>query len=470
MKKDLTLILSKGDLVLFKLSEELKNVETYGNLYESLARYESLSHDELINGVIFNEKAKSVLIHDLKNVRTNVLSEWYGYPVQDIAGFGDYVHCQICGRRNEKIYYIVNTINGNELNVGSHCITKFPTIEGIPEQRKGYSAIHKNRKQMERKAAFYESFPNVENEINAAIRDFVNFPILLPWNVYSQISKTLSGMKNTYKDFLLKGSMKNIVDVLAEFRGHHMKHKLLWEKALKIKEANINKRTICRVEEYQWLKKNEKNDLLKKIAENNGFYQPETLKEIHNYDFVLKNKELFDICLRDLNVSIKSIQNEANSIFLNYVSPDYARDIELKTPFRNFMKVEGWKCILLKDYKIPSITAVFAVSDTESNLGVILNRINRILAARNLGIKYEYDSVLGKLYVVRVFNKKYLTIDKANFLKVYLKRIFMNDQELYQKLLEDYNDFKTLKWKSQDSMLSSDDIHRMMTESPHKRR
>ncbi|MBP8893762.1 MAG: hypothetical protein KBH09_15520 [Saprospiraceae bacterium] len=463
MKKDLSLVLSKGELVLFKLSEELKDSVTYGNLYETLLGYESLSHDELINNPEFDEKAKLVLLHDMQKVRINVFSEWCGYPVQDIAGFGDVIHCQICGKRNEKIFYIVNSINKNELNVGSHCITKFPTIEGIPEQRKGYSTIYKNRKQMERKAAFYETFPDIENEIKIAIREFVNFPILLPWNVYSQINKNLSKMKTTYRDFLIKGSMKNINEALEEFRNCYIKYKRLWERAILIKNDNLEKKTICRVEEYQWLKENDKKDILRKISGNNGFYQPDTLKEIHNYNFISKNKELFNGCLRDLNISIKSIQNESSTMVLDYDVPHFSRNVELRIPFRSFMKTEGWKCVLVRDYKIPSITSYFSINDTEGNLNVILDRVNRILSARDSGLKYDYDSILGKLYVVRIMSKKYLVIDKSNFLKVYLKRIFMDDEDLYSKLSEDYNEFKTLKWKTQDSMLSSDEISRMMT-------
>ena len=46
-KSNNNLILTKRDLVLLKKSEEVKKVEIYGNLYECLEPYTTLSHKDL---------------------------------------------------------------------------------------------------------------------------------------------------------------------------------------------------------------------------------------------------------------------------------------------------------------------------------------------------------------------------------------------------------------------------------------
>lgn len=69
------LILRKIDLVLLKNSEETKNTETYGNLYESLMPYTTLSPNDLKQDIVFDDKARMTLTH---NVKTMMDCIWSG--------------------------------------------------------------------------------------------------------------------------------------------------------------------------------------------------------------------------------------------------------------------------------------------------------------------------------------------------------------------------------------------------------
>lgn len=60
------LILHKRDLVLLKRSEEAKNIEIYGNMYECLKTYNTLSAAQLKEDIAFDDKARMILNHDTK--------------------------------------------------------------------------------------------------------------------------------------------------------------------------------------------------------------------------------------------------------------------------------------------------------------------------------------------------------------------------------------------------------------------
>ena len=112
-KKSNKLILQKTDLVLIKKSEETKNTEIYGNLYECLKIYDTLSQNQLKQDIAFDEKARWCLLHDIRGMMSHVKKEWYAKSSFEVAD--KEMHCQLCGRKNVYICYIKNRINGEVL-------------------------------------------------------------------------------------------------------------------------------------------------------------------------------------------------------------------------------------------------------------------------------------------------------------------------------------------------------------------
>ena len=88
------LILHKRDLVLLKRSEEAKNIEIYGNMYECLKTYNTLSAAQLKEDIAFDDKARMILNHDTKMMMDRIKNEWHAKSSFEIAD--NEVHCQLC--------------------------------------------------------------------------------------------------------------------------------------------------------------------------------------------------------------------------------------------------------------------------------------------------------------------------------------------------------------------------------------
>lgn len=119
------LLLKKQDIILIKKSEEVKNVKIYGNLYECLEPYTVLSPKDLRKDIVFDDKARLALTHNIKQMMSHVKKEWYAKTSFEIATTE--VHCQLCGTKNTYVCYIANLINGEELHVGRECVKNTKT-------------------------------------------------------------------------------------------------------------------------------------------------------------------------------------------------------------------------------------------------------------------------------------------------------------------------------------------------------
>ena len=133
------LLVTQQEMILIKSSEEVKNVDIYGNMYDCLARYQKLSMQDLLNDKVFDDKAKVVLLNheNKKDMLTKIMQEWYAVKEYDIVDTN--LNCQLCGKKNKYVFYIHNKLNETELHIGSDCVKKFPDIIGIKLERKKLS-------------------------------------------------------------------------------------------------------------------------------------------------------------------------------------------------------------------------------------------------------------------------------------------------------------------------------------------
>ena len=57
------LLITQQEMVLIKNSNETKNIEVYGNLYDCVQEYKKLSKADLDNNRVFDKKARTVLLN-----------------------------------------------------------------------------------------------------------------------------------------------------------------------------------------------------------------------------------------------------------------------------------------------------------------------------------------------------------------------------------------------------------------------
>ena len=160
-------ILTLDEINLLRHSEEPKNIKLYGNLYETLNNLRNTKAVTL--GMIpdLDEAGVAALTYNKKSLIETVIKEWYAERVIE-EDPDKKVRCGLCNTPNKYLYFIRNRLNGETLNVGSSCITKFPGMEGYIEQKKQMIQIHKNHRVAARRMEFHTRFPDVEKIISNA--------------------------------------------------------------------------------------------------------------------------------------------------------------------------------------------------------------------------------------------------------------------------------------------------------------
>jgi len=465
MKMDSTLALTREELVLLKYSEEGKDEETYGNLYEIAKKYITLKKKD-INNDKFDDIAKLILRSGKDSLFTNIITEWSARKIEDMADIDQNIRCQLCGTKNKYIYYIVNKLNQSELHVGSSCIKKFAGIENISEIIKQFRSNIAVRDELRRKNAFLKEYPNADYFTTSIRRDFYNFPILLPLKLYNSLDKEISNLMEIYDTFKAKGNINNIDSVIKEFKESEETYNVLNQQAAKIKmdrEKSENQSIICKRREYRWLLDNGKDKLFNKIAEDEGLYTSDTIKEIYNHEYLLDLKPLIERCCEGTDLNLKEIRYEDKKIVF-HINDKVHRDIlEITVSEEQFMRGIGWRCVFDNHYKIKINPEIFSLTDSKQNINIILSRVNRVISKTEYLIEYNYDEESGRLYLEKKLNETYLIIGTGFFLKRYLQNINLSDTELRKAYLNNFYILdKDSGWKLIKERMERREFERMM--------
>lgn len=447
LAKDSILALSKEELVLLRNSEEGKDIETYGNLYEVAKNFLKLTRKDVNDGD-FDGTAKFILDSAKEKLFTNIMTEWSATQIEEIADDSQDIHCELCGRKNILIYYIANKKNHTELHVGSSCIKKFPGIDNMYEVRKRFSDTGKTRNELKRMNAFNKLHPNTEVFLKNARRKYNDFPILLPWEIYKSLDNVINILQEIYKDFKVKGDIKNVDNIVSQFKIHESDYNTLWQKANKIKNSSNNEIIVCKRREYKWMIDNDKMDLLERISQNNGLYNSETIREVYNHEFIIDMQSNIRECCRDTVLTLREIKYENKKLIFTINDKIHRDYIEISISEKSFMDNLGWKCIFDEDYKIEINPEIFEIQKLAHNIGVILSRVNRNIAKTEENISYFYDDELGKLYLDKKIDETYKPINIDFFLNKYFKRMQLSEKNLREAYLKEYHSLdKAGNWK-----------------------
>lgn len=441
MAKDTTLALSKDELVLLQQSEEAKDDTTYGNLFEVIKKYSKLKKYDVEFGE-FNDTAKLVLNTGKDSLFKNVSSEWSALKFEEVANTGQIVKCQLCGTKNTRIFYIVNNKNDTILHIGSHCIEKFTGIRDIAKVKKSFKDSNKLREEIQRNNAFLTKCPNADQFVKKARKDFVDFDILLPWNLYEVLDKETNILSDIYKNFKNKGNIKDIEIVVVNFSKHKETYNKLWKEANQIKEQACNSIYICRKREYQWLIDNSYHDLLMRISKEGGYYTSDTIGEVYSHDFINELIPIIKECCEDTGLELIVVSYE-NKELIFHLNDNIHRDyLEIRVSEKNFMRHIGWKCCFIKYYKMEIIPNIFFLSATKHNIEVIISRLNRVLPITKENFKYNYDDEKDEFYIEKGIDSTYKLLDTKTFLQKYLTHISKSEIQLSSIYLNEFNFLK----------------------------
>lgn len=439
-------VLTLDEINLLKHSEEPKNIELYGNLYNVINNLKNPKAISLENLPDLNDLGKSAITINKKTLMNNVIKEWYAERVSE-EDPNKKVHCGLCNTPNKYLYYIRNRKNNTLLNVGSHCILKFPGLEGYIEKKQQLNEIIKGHQIVTRRNEFYAHFPNVENIISVADKYFSSLPILLPYNLYTNLEDTITKLRLIYTKYVQEGK-KSFVSNLSSFELFQIElqqYKSYKDEAEIFIKRNINNPSICRRSEIDWLITNKKYELLKQISKNNGLYTQSTLKNITSLNFIKKYaKNIFD---RNISDTLCFMQFAEASIYVQLKKFGYNPNVTFRMSLNKFMEDIGAECILnmKKKYNLEDYIHDLSILSIQSNIDSILNYISDFTT--RTPYVFLYDNVRGNIFLYRKIDKAIRTFKAEHFIAAYSTHILNTDNILKKYILDiAYN--KEAQWTS----------------------
>lgn len=442
-------ILTLDEINLLRHSEEPKNIKLYGNLYETL---NNLGNTKAVTlGMIpdLDEAGVAALTYNKKSLIETVIKEWYAERVIE-EDPDKKVRCGLCNTPNKYLYFIRNRLNGETLNVGSSCITKFPGMEGYVEQKKQMSQIHKNHRVAARRMEFHTRFPDVEKTISNADDYIASLPIVLPADLYCKLKDTGNRMHAIYNSYVNEGKkpMQSVMDSFELFELAKSQFLRLSKEADAFIEANQSDPLICKRREVDWLMQQHKKGIVQRIGENSGKFNVFTLGNIFSYEFVKANIELFLKRNQSKIFKIKSMSNRTLS-FRAVLSTKQYPQIQYTIRFSDFMKQIGARCILDNQYVYAEteLLNVAQINRTYENINIILGYTAPIIAKIDYALLIDPDSEELILYCKADKAIRIIQIDQ--FLDGYHKHILDNDRKIL-KYLQTMVLSTSSKWYSYD--------------------
>lgn len=466
------LLLKQDEMILLKNSEAVKNIETYGNMYDCVMPYKVLSEIDLQKNELFNTKARATILGNKNLLFQEIKDEWYAIGCNDETT--EEVHCQLCGRKNKRIFYIKNRKNNNELHVGSECIKKFSDIENISVIRKTMREQLSLQNENKRRIQFSEIELDNVDYIKNAEKWFSDFRILLPAVLYNNIKMVLYNLNSLKTNYVKKGGK------IEDIREQYIAYKKLFEKykkeALQFYETNKMKPLICRKNLADWLETEHLN-VWKHVLENGGFLDRETLEYCYQTEYVRAHLKQFNMKIRDDNIQIVGM----NGPFIRFQlqNEDYRLPVYLLVSTKDFMKNIGCYCLTNKKYSYSKHDLVGAKFEkSNSNFEAICNRMKSAMEKSGLRIEkaiYTDDKYYVRLpQVIRaskwstqksITEIGYKRVAENNLYEIFDKLMFATDGDISSTFGKIRNklDATQKKWISQGEKDNLEEISKSMS-------
>lgn len=439
--------LSRADISLLINSEEAKNTQLYGNLYDILVQIRDLKAITLEELKIhnLNHDGVSALTHNRHTLIDNATKEWRATSTVEI-NYEKNARCQLCNAPNLKFECHIRNIKNNiELLVGSECVNKFK-IDGYIEQEKQLKDIKKGQKIVQRRNQFYEHFPNYEDFISDAEKYFSTLPILLPYELYTNLQDTIERMRLIATKYVNEGKKpyNSQYDSFALFQlAINNFTKLKTNSDIHVNE-NKDRPLICKRQEIDWLISENKTNLLQQISENGGLYTLSTLKNIYSINFIQGHIEL--ILSRNNSDLMKFERLNDNSLTFSFNKFGYQPSILFDILLKDFMQYIGANCIINNDFSYGSreILSISTITDSKRNLLSIIEYIDNMMNLLNC--VFLVDDISNSLYLCRKGDRAVRQFSYYAFMKNYSKYILLPDEEIKKYLISAVKGNSNVKW------------------------
>jgi hypothetical protein len=381
----LAVILDKKDRNLLLKSEATKVVPW---LLKYLELHEYIT-DELVADL--PEDRRNFMTNMIKRVVQQATKEWIRdsereYPEEDLGD--ERTRCSLCGTPNRYVYYIVNTQNGNRMNVGSTCVEYFGgfNIEFAGKNRK---QLMKEAKKLRRETELNNRFPGIAQTIHTWDDKLSSFPVLIPSYMEQRYTELGNLIRELFDSFTNGRCGWEVVDKFKEILAER---ELLLQQMEEYARAEASKDSpfVARRHIVSWLQRNGQHQGLQWLKED-GQIRWRTAFRIREPLFMQSIVPLLNETLQSIGVTIHRADVERGGYLY---SAEPLRDVNL------FITHE----VLVRDY------CGFLTGESESvpTLEQLLG--SSVINRDEISVQHlvrEMNRYLGKLVSIVQFDIEY---------------------------------------------------------------
>lgn len=375
INKGQRLLITQQEMVLIKNSNEATNRELYGNLFDCIQNYAKLSKTELDNNIVFDKKAKTVLLNpeNKKIMMDKIMDEWYSVKNCDIVE--TMINCQLCGRPNRYVFYIHNKFTEVDLHIGKDCVQKYPDITGIKQQKKRMSQLQKEQAQLKRKFEFEMCEGDEIGFIEDAEKKIKEFPVVLPFKLHTAIKDVLYQLNLSKTTYIKNGG--NLDEVYSIYCVLKEKFDDLYKQADEHYQIVKGNSLVCDKETAAWLLKYNPS-VWEEVSKNKGIFRADTLMKVYDERYVKKKIREIVGHLEDKDLRI--LQVSRLYIHFSIKNERYVYPVTFMMPIKKFMESIGCYALTDKQYKFGKEDLYdIIIEDTSNNFRAVRNSILDLL-------------------------------------------------------------------------------------------
>lgn len=369
------LLITQQEMVLIKNSNEVTKIELYGNLFDCIQNYTKLSKTELVNNVVFDKKARTVLLNpdNKKMMMDKIVNEWYSIKNCDIVE--TLVNCQLCGRPNKYVYYIHNKITDIDLHIGSDCVKNYPDITGIQQQKKRLSQLQREQAQQKRKIEFEILEEDEIGFIDDAEEKFKEFPVVLPFKLHTAIKDVLYQLNLSKTTYIKSGG--NLNEVYFSYCVLKEKFNNLYKQADEHYQVVKGNPLVCDKETAGWLSKNN-SSVWKMVSKNNGIFCADTLMKVYDERYV--NKKIREIIRHLKDKDLRVLKISKSYIHFSIKNGRYVYPVTFMMSLKKFMESVGCYALTNRQYIFGKEELKdIVIEETSNNFHAVYNSILDLL-------------------------------------------------------------------------------------------
>ena len=448
----MALIIDNEKKVLLLHSEVTKKFDWFLDFLENNERIT----DKLVS--ILPKDKQNFIEHDVPVIIKQAIEEWerdLSKPVED-KGPGhiaecraNWLNCTLSGTPNRRIYYIVNKLNGNSLNVGSECVNDFVS-------RKEQRELERTATKVFFLSKLNEQFPGIANMVNEWDKVLDKYSLMVPSRLEDPYIELGRRVKEVYDKFL---NEQNKVDYehFTAIASLLEERNILLQSIEQYMHENKNFDDIPTREMEQWLREQRTPEAQKALLQlkDDGKITLFSSYRIREKNYMKSLVPKLNLLLKEVKFTVQDANTDKETYI---VTPSSNKQAKLNCKHKALLTIYGG--MIYGDEQIsPRISDIIEICsiEDEETIYFVEQRVRSIL--KKSGQEYIDSSFEFNEIILKQRSGKYIVVKLKEFTNSFKHLAFHSGEQQNEDLfsfIENYSpsfalkymkDMETPRWK-----------------------